>query len=102
MTHGAVRAAANKFVPFFEGYDAAPVSAKMPARPNRDSHAGGGENNAAPPDGVARRNEAHPPGRSPLRRPMTIVPQFAPFRVDSAFRLECRTAEYTLFAERTR
>src|SRR5258708_24949462 len=60
MTHGAVRAAANKFVPFFEGYDAAPVSAKMPARPNRDSHAGGGENNAAPPDGVARRNEAHP------------------------------------------
>src|ERR1700731_943577 len=48
MSNGPIGPGADQFVTFFEGDDAAPVRAKMVARPTRDADACGGEKNAEP------------------------------------------------------
>lgn len=48
MSNRAVGTGANELVAFFEGDDAAPIGAEMPARPESYADSGGGEENTKP------------------------------------------------------
>jgi hypothetical protein len=62
MTNRPVGTSANEFVPFFEGDDAAPIRAEMPARPKRDGDSRGGLENAKPfAEGAGRKKAGSEP-----------------------------------------